>query len=62
MNDFYLAMILKTELIQAPALLRSCMEKYFRDNEFRVYIKDTEFSEWARTFKVVKTKKRSKRK
>jgi len=62
MKDLILEITLQTELIQASGLFESCMQKYFRDNEFRVYIKPTEFSEYAKTFKVIKPQKRRKRK
>ena len=56
MNE--LSKVLKIEIIQMPALLESCMEKYFIEHNFRVYIKPTDFSEYAMTFKVIKTKKK----
>ena len=58
MNDIYMAMALKSELNQLPGLFESCIKKYCEENNFRVYIKPTDFSEYARTFKVIKTKKR----
>ena len=58
MNDIYMAMALKSELNQLPGLFESCIKKYCEENNFRVYIKPTDFSEHAKTFKVVKTKPR----
>jgi len=58
MKDFYMEMALINEVIQMPSLLESCVRKYIIENQFRVYIKPTDFSEYARTFKVIKTKKR----
>ena len=60
MNE--LSKVLKAEIIQMPALLESCMEKYCEDNNFRVYIKPTDFSEHAKTFKIVKTKRKDEKK
>ncbi len=59
MNE--LSKVLKTEIIQMPALLESCMEKYFIEHNFRVYIKPTDFSEHAMTFEIIKTSKKRQR-
>ena len=58
MNDIYMEMVLMNEVVQMPSLLESCVRKYITENQFRIYIKPTDFSEYARTFKVIKTKKR----
>ena len=60
MNE--LSKVLKIEIIQMPALLESCIKKYCTDNNFRVYIKPTDFSEHAKTFKIVKTKRKDEKK
>ena len=59
MNE--LSKVLKAEIIQMPLLLESCIKKYITENQFMVYINPTEFSEHARTFKIIKTKKKDKR-
>ena len=58
MNDFDMAMALRADTIQFSGLFESCIKKYCDENNFRVYIKPTDFSEYAKTFKVIKTKKR----
>ena len=58
MNDSYMAMALRADTIQFLGLFESCIKKYCEENHFRVYINPTDFSEYARTFKVIKTKKR----
>jgi len=55
-NDVHLSMTLQTEVFQLPQMLKACIEKYITENRFRVYIRSTEFSEYARTFKVIKTR------
>lgn len=62
MNDYYLDMTLKTELLQMPELLEACIEKYLKDNELRCYQKPVKVNGWpfgyAQTFKVIKVKRR----
>ena len=60
-SDFYLAAALRNDVYQLPQMLEACVEKYMTENGFRVYIKPTEFSEHAKTFKVIKTKKRKEK-
>ena len=62
MNDYHMEMALINEVVQVPSLLESCIRKYCEENNFRVYIKPTDFSKHAMTFKIVKTKRRGNRK
>jgi len=62
MNDIYMEMVLMNEVVQMPSLLESCVRKYITENQFRIYIKPTDFSDHAKTFKMVKTKRKDERK
>jgi len=62
MDDIYMEMVLMNEVVQMPSLLESCVRKYITENQFRIYIKPTDFSEYAKTFKIVKTKRKDERK
>ena len=55
-----LFMTLKAEVLQLPQMLEACIEKYIAENRFRVYLRDTDFSEHARTFKIIKTRRKVK--
>ena len=59
-DDVHLSMTLQTEVLQLPKMLKACIEKYITENGLRVYLRDTEFSEHARTFKIIKTRRKRK--
>ena len=60
MEDVHLSMALQAEVLQLPQMLEACIEKYIAENRFRVYLRDTDFSEHARTFKIIKTRRKVK--
>jgi hypothetical protein len=59
MND--LALQMRKEQAQLPLLFEACIEQYLKEIKFRCYMYPSEFSKYAKTFKIKPTK-RSKRK